>query len=526
VNTSRVTVIFEGNSFSILQVSDFEIQPGPSSIINLTIYSSISGIHPNGTIFIKIGSHDGEIPLLISSGETRLDIVMKGFEPSKPLVLYAVVTSTCCFTWISEKKVIVPLKGTSQKIEIQLIPLTVLIEMMDLHPVRPEQTATPLEIEKFQNHNSWTTAETYGIAKTVTATQIKYITGESKCSRGAISHSFFDKKIDELLKLLSFKNRPFFSVIDINLSHQMSYFLSVLAFYSFGKHRNKLIINFDSHDDFRNSAEISFDGWGSGFFSGHLQRSLSFPKNNRITYMTLGNAEPVCKVLPPAGIAKQRYYKSIDSDELTISYIPDDTVYMFTKRRSADDLWSLKCNTHCIPMISNALLETLICQNSIECVSEMNRNQRLYKIKHRFFDTISANDLHLDDESCNVFRREFDQLWHLKRWNSCTGSDFLDEKSIGNLSDTDVYISVDRDCMKRSCTYWGDGLFNSSQIHSAVGTILKLLKLKKANLVGFDIAGLPEKNIQTAFPNGNTDEYIEQAKEDIRIFRELVFKYF
>jgi hypothetical protein len=79
--------------------------------------------------------------------------------------------------------------------------------------------------------------------------------------------------------------------------------------------------------------------------------------------------------------------------------------------------------------------------------------------------------------------------------------------------------------MKRSCTYWGDGLFDPCQIRSAVEKLLQYLKAKKANLVGFDIVGLPEKNCTTAFSSGDPDEYVNQAREDIEFFKKQIELY-
>jgi hypothetical protein len=128
--------------------------------------------------------------------------------------------------------------------------------------------------------------------------------------------------------------------------------------------------------------------------------------------------------------------------------------------------------------------------------------------------------------SFDRFVEEFEELLGIKSWDTCSTRDFLDETIIGNLSDTDVYISIDRDIMKRSCTYWGDGLFDVCQIRSTVEKMLNFLKLKKANLVGFDIVGLPEKNCSTAFPSNDSDDYIRQACEDIEFFKAHVDRFY
>jgi hypothetical protein len=522
----KITVKQDDNSLSTSESSlENSKEMGPFWGIDLTIRSMTTDIYPRSTVFVKFEKLDVTIPLVMDGVEKNVKIELTGCDNDSTQNLYIDTDKNCCFTWVSEKKTVYLKKNLHVELTLQIVPLTVLIEMMSLKPTKFSHPNILIEMEKVVGQEDHTIADTYDIVKTVTATQITTIIGRSNLSQGEISENFFENKIDDLQKLLSFRCKPFFSVVDINLSHQMSYFLSTLAFQKFGIHKNKLIINFDSHDDFWNSSKISFDGWGSGFFKECLQKTLSFPKSKRITYTTLGNARPLWKTTP-VGIVKQFYYKGFESPEKTVSYHPDNNVYLFLKKGNVTDLWNMKFDISIVPRISNEKLLSLIELDFFEPVDQHNENQWLYKVKKRFTEDVSAEDLHLDEQSFNEFEKEFEILWRLKKWDSCTGRDFLDESIIGNLDDTDVYLSVDRDITRRSCTYWGDGFFDCKQIRSAVEKVLKHLKKKNANLVGFDIVGLPEKNIHTSFPSGNTDEYIEQAREDIRIFRELVFKYY
>jgi hypothetical protein len=514
-----------GTQFEISKLSEFKrSEEVPFWGIDLTLRSTINSVYPNGTVYISFDEFNSSIPIQMHSVEQKTRIELTGSHTCHYLNVNIETDKNCCFTWISDKKSVLLKENCYCDLIIDLTPLTVLIEMMSLKPTRPDQKNVPIEIETIINHDTNSTAQTYNIVKTVSATQIRNIIGVSNLYQGEICETFFENKIDSIQKLLSFNCKPFFSIVDINLSHQMSYFLAILAFNKFGTCKNKLIINLDSHDDFRNCDKVTFDGWGSGFFKQCLHTQLSFPKKNNITYITLGNAEPIGKTLPLKGIAKQYYYKAIDYHESMINYLPDSTIYMLLKRSNSLALWNMKFNTSIMPQITDNKMISLIDLNFFELVTEYNDNYRLYKITRNFVDEVSADDLHLDTKTFDNFEKEFNELWNTKLWDTCTGQDLIDKRITGNLYDTDVYVSVDRDIMKRSCTYWGDGLFECYQIRSAVEKILKYLRKEKANLVGFDIVGLPEKNIHTSYPTYSTDEYIEQARDDIRIFRELVFK--
>lgn len=399
------------------------------------------------------------------------------------------------------------------------MPLTVLIDMSGLNPVRPDQVNNSIEMELGCNPDGSSIGNIYQVDTTIEATSIMKIIGEGNLKQGEIKLSFSRSTIDALQKLFPFKQQPFFTIVDINLSHQMSYLLALLAFQRFGSRKNKLIINFDSHDDFRNTSEVYFDGWGGGFFNEQLQSELSFPKQNRITYMTLGNAERVWKHLPAVGIALQQYFKGIDGPQVIRRYKADGNVYLVVKRKNEMADWELKWSGQLVPLLTNTTLEKLVENGCIELVNCHNDNHRLFKILMSIEDILTPADTSLDDESFARFIRELEELRSLKSWDKCSAREFLDESIIGNLADTDVYISIDRDITKRSCTYWGDGLFDHCQIRNAVERILKHLKAKKANLAGFDVVGLPEKNCITAFPSNDLSEYVNQAREDIEFFR-------
>jgi hypothetical protein len=402
------------------------------------------------------------------------------------------------------------------------MPLTILIDMSGLKPVRPDQVNVPIEMELGSNADCSSIGKLYQADKTIDTLMIANIIGNGNLKQGEIHVEFSKGSIDSLQKLFPFKQQPFFTIIDINLSHQMSYLLAVLAFQKFGLRKNKLIINFDSHDDFRNISEICFDGWGSGFFNERLQSELSFPKQHRITYMTLGNVERVWKNLPAVGIALQQYFKGVDGPQVIKRYTVDGNVYIVVKRKNEQAPWELKWSAQLTLTLSDKNLETLVESGCIELVKNHNANCSLFKMIMNITGMLTPEDTGLDQEAFDRFTVEFEEFLGLKAWDTCSAHDFLDETITGNLSDTDVYISIDRDIMKRSCTYWGDGLFDPCQIRSTVEKLLKYLKQKKANLVGIDIVGLPEKNCTTAFPANKPDDYVNQAREDIDFLKRQV----
>lgn len=402
------------------------------------------------------------------------------------------------------------------------MPFTVLVTMSGLKPVRPEQVSIPVEVELGSNTGNLPVGSVYLADRTIDVLSIAAIIGSCNLKQGEINASFFKGNIDTLQRLFSFRQKPFFSIIDINLSHHMSYLLAVLAFQKFGARKNKLIINFDSHDDFRNIANVSFDGWGSGIFNDCLQKELSFPKKNRIMYMTLGNAARVWNKLPAVGIALAQYFRETAGPQVIKRFKADDNVYFVIKRKSVQSSWEWKWSSELTLILSDETIGMLTDYGCIEHIKNHNVNYRLFKINTDITGLLTPSDAGVDQESLDRFVEEFDELRCVKSWDMCSARDFLDETIVGNLSDTDVYISIDRDIMKRSCTYWGDGLFDPSQIRSTVENMLKYLKTKKANLVGFDITGLPEKNCTTAFASNNPDDYVRQAREDIEFFKNQI----
>jgi hypothetical protein len=406
------------------------------------------------------------------------------------------------------------------------MPFTVLVDMSGLKPVRPDQVCIPVEVEMGNNADGLSICKLYQIDKTIDALSIAKIIGNDNLKQGEINASFFKDNIDALQKLFPFRQKPFFSIIDINLSHQMSYLLAVLAFQKFGSRKNKLIINFDSHDDFRDIAGVSFDGWGSGIFSECLQKELSFPRQNRITYMTLGNAARVWKKLPAVGIALAQYFKDTAGPQVVKRFKADGNVYFVIKRKNEQASWEWKWSSELTLSLTDETIKMLIENECIERVKDHNTNYCLFKINTCITGILTQPDSGLDQELFDRFIEEFEEFRCVKSWDTCSARDFLDETIIGNVSDTDVYMSIDRDIMKRSCTYWGDGLFDPCQIRSTVEKLLKYLKTKKANLVGFDIAGLPEKNCTTAFSSNNPDDYVRQACEDIEFFKEQIDSFY
>jgi hypothetical protein len=237
--------------------------------------------------------------------------------------------------------------------------------------------------------------------------------------------------------------------------------------------------------------------------------------------MTLGNAQRVWKNQPAVGIALQQYFKGVDGPHVTNRYKPDGNVYFVVKRKNEQALWELKWSSQLALNLTDKTLDTLVESGYVELVKDHNGNCRLFKIIMSIDEILTPDDVGLDSVSFDHFIMEFEELSALKPWAKCSARDFLDENIIGNLSDTDVYISIDRDIMKRSCTYWGDGLFDPCQIRLTVEKMLHHLRAEKANLVGLDIVGLPEKNCTTAFSSNNPDDYVNQAREDIVFFKTL-----
>ncbi len=402
------------------------------------------------------------------------------------------------------------------------MPLTVLVDMSGLKPVRPDQVCIPVEVELGSNAGNLPVGSVYRADRTIDVLSIAAIIGSCNLKQGEINASFFKGKIDTLQRLFPFRQKPFFSIVDINLSHHMSYLLAVLAFQKFGARKNKLIINFDSHDDFRNIADVTFDGWGCGIFNECLQKELSFPKKNRIMYMTLGNAVRVWNKLPAVGIALAQYFRDTAGPQVIKRFKADGNMYFVIKRKNEQSSWEWKWSSTLTLILTDETIRMLIDNECIEHMQNHNANYSLFKINTDITGLLTSSDTGLDQVSFDRFIEEFDELRCVKSWDTCSPRDFLDETIVGNLSDTDVYMSIDRDIMKRSCTYWGDGLFDPSQIRSTVEKMLKYLKTKKANLVGFDIVGLPEKNCTTAFPSNNSDDYVRQAHEDLEFFKNQI----
>jgi hypothetical protein len=56
---------------------------------------------------------------------------------------------------------------------------------------------------------------------------------------------------------------------------------------------------------------------------------------------------------------------------------------------------------------------------------------------------------------------------------------------------SNVYITIDRDFMKYTCTVWSAGCLDHEEGRKLVKKVIKLLNKKKCNIVGFDITGFP-----------------------------------
>lgn len=83
------------------------------------------------------------------------------------------------------------------------------------------------------------------------------------------------------------QNKIFYSIVNRNTAHQMSYFLAQYAFEKFGKQGNeKIVINIDQHEDFgaKVSDPVKFSCWGRNILSGKFLQTLS----NKATYNVIG----------------------------------------------------------------------------------------------------------------------------------------------------------------------------------------------------------------------------------------------
>jgi hypothetical protein len=74
---------------------------------------------------------------------------------------------------------------------------------------------------------------------------------------------------------------------------------------------------------------------------------------------------------------------------------------------------------------------------------------------------------------------------------------------------SNVYITIDRDCMKCSATGWGSGSITPAQMREEVLEAIDLLVRKRCNFVGFDISGFPGAQANFVTPSFcNDDHYI------------------
>lgn len=81
-----------------------------------------------------------------------------------------------------------------------------------------------------------------------------------------------------------------------------------------------------------------------------------------------------------------------------------------------------------------------------------------------------------------------------------------------------VYITVDRDFMLGSYTQWGDSssYFDALTGRELVANCLVVLERKQADVVGFDITGLPETTGSAKMNITDTAKIIAQMNEDVK----------
>lgn len=82
-----------------------------------------------------------------------------------------------------------------------------------------------------------------------------------------------------------------------------------------------------------------------------------------------------------------------------------------------------------------------------------------------------------------------------------------------------VYITVDRDIIKDSCTFYGSGAHDTTIVRKVVKGVMDTLKENDINLKGFDLTGLPNPGYGSGMMMG------DMAMEDIEYYSGLVDSY-
>ena len=439
------------------------------------------------------------------------------------------------FQWTSAEVARTLNDGDDVTVQIELTPHLVLVEMTSVSAIGTRHAADA------------TCQDDYGLTATVTAGQIQGVIGADSLREGSISSPRMVAGADRLEALLGFTNPPYFAVVDINKAHQMSYFLACLAFHKFGRRQRKLVINFDNHTDYGGGAgDVNFDKWGKGFFS-NAESLTAILGDGRVVYTILGQTEMVWTG-PVRGAVKQYYYSNshldgtVNDPEHILqrkTFTVDDRVWVVAKKApgSVADTWNLEVDkesmTGGLYPFAAADLQALVVAGVLEHVADRGTTWKLYKLAAAgpAANTLVAN---YQAPVATMYQRRDQTFTDLV---TCPGSAFLDPLMVGDLSQTDVYITVDRDVSKGSYTYWNDGYLTAALMRDAVDRCLAYLKAQNANLVGFDVAGLPDTlGCSTSLdlhgpqgtgrdPGAQEPAILQQARDDIRHFLNAVITY-
>ena len=425
--------------------------------------------------------------------------------------------------------------GDDETVQIEITPVLALVEMSGISEIKSRFTA------------DIGCQDDYKMTKTVTAAAIQGIVGAANLREGHVHAPTLVAKAAKLETLLGFENPPFFSVIDINKSHQMSFFLACLAFHQHGSRQRKLVVNFDNHADYRaTGVHVSFDGWGQGFFTnGQVLETLW--DDARVLYTILGQTQIIWSQ-PQRGTVKQLYYSNAELDGTafssdvalgTAAFRVDDNLWVTAHKSYSPGVtaWELRIGQESVvDGKGHAYSDDDIAELESQGVLEQKASTSHKKVFQLTTDSPApALFRPLNGELLTAMYQIRDH--GLIPINACPGSAFLDPALVGDLSQTDVYITVDRDVSRGSFTYWNDGYLQPASMRDAVKRCLAYLKSKGANLVGFDIAGLPDTLGRStvlglskplgegADPGDQEPAIVKQARDDIEFFLKEVVAY-
>jgi hypothetical protein len=441
--------------------------------------------------------------------------------------LDATVEGDDWFNWTSERKDVWISPGEEKSVEIEVRPHLLLVSMSALG----ESPRARVQ--------GGDCATTYGLTKTVTGADIRAVVGDDNLDTGRIDAEAMATNAATLANMLGFRAPPYFSVVDLNLSHQMTFFLACLAFHQHGKHRSKLVLNFDNHRDYAGSDSVTYDKWGAGFFqNAELLRDVIGA--DRVVYSILGEAQLEVSTAPLRGSVRRLTYSDRQPGGESCTWgIPLGSTHFRTSAPLVVATWTGVAwrLEHARSEIVDASfdegdLEELEARGVLKMVHPDARTSKTMKL---VFERLSgSHDPTTFREANQPLVAELENATaQTLDLNACTAEQILDERHLGDLSRTDVYVTVDRDVTQKSFTYWGDGFLACEEMRSAVDKCLTYLKAKGANLVGFDLCGLPDSEGKSAAlgiarghdPGEHEAEILEQARDDIAFFAQRVRAY-